>query len=385
MVAIFIKMMTDLAVQLFGITRRGYLIGFAIWTIYGAVWTGFIALGASKNYWMLLDSELLHAYLCGLFTIPVWQFVTTFAVHRSRLAQFIWHAVVAPTYAASSFGTFATLFYLWYGAEIFGRAMFAETWLFQYFTNVLIYAVAAGFFHVIYSERMIRENEKKHLALELYAKQAELSLLKAQLNPHFLFNALNTVNALIGLHPESAREVLTKLSDVLRYALESDKEEFVPLADELAFVERYIEIEKTRLPHRLCMDFRIDEAAQTCFIPPMLLQPLVENAVRHGIAPKPDGGTIVLSITLHAEQLMIDISDNGLGSTAPSFTGTGKGLYNTDQRLQKMFGISSALITHLTPSGFRVSFQLPAMRLVETQIQTRLHSKTIHDASHTYH
>jgi signal transduction histidine kinase len=372
--------------KLFGITGRGYTIGFAVWTMYAATAAAFTALGTGFDYWLLLSSELLQGYVYGLFTIPVWLFVTTFAVTRSRLEQFAWHVAVAPLYATSGFGVYATLFYVAFGNATFQSARFSETWIFQFFQVVLIYGVVASLFHVIHSQRTLREKEKAQLALELYAKQAELATLKAQLNPHFLFNALNTINALIGLNPDAAREVLSTLSDVLRYTLESDKQEFVPLADELRFVEHYIEIEKARFQHRLSVEYDIDDAARTCFIPPMLLQPLVENAVRHGIAPKPDGGKATLRVALQGERLRIEVSDDGLGIGAPRSNGTGKGLYNTERRLQKMFGDASKLLVESSASGFRVSFHLPVMRLSNTQLSnTQSLSESIHEIPRNHH
>jgi LytS/YehU family sensor histidine kinase len=190
----------------------------------------------------------------------------------------------------------------------------------------------------------------------------ELAVLKAQLNPHFLFNTLNSINALVSSDPEAARRVLAQLAEVLRYSLESDRQPLVPLAEELRFVETYLTIEKARFGRRLQVKTEIDESAKPLLVPPMILQPLAENAVKHGIAPKEEGGELSLRVQRQNGHLEFEVADNGVGTNGANTNDSlnhGRGLHNTDLRLRKMFGEDSGLQVSNGKDGFRVKFRIP--------------------------
>ncbi len=160
--------------------------------------------------------------------------------------------------------------------------------------------------------------------------------------------------------------MLAQLADILRYSLDSDRKPMVPLSEELHFVETYLEIEKARFGRRLQVKMDIDESARPLLVPPMILQPLVENAVKHGLAPKEEGGEITLQIKHVNGNLAIEVNDNGVGVGATGdqkqdWLQSGTGLHNTDQRLRKMFGESSGLQVRNGATGFQVKFQIPVV------------------------
>jgi LytS/YehU family sensor histidine kinase len=237
--------------------------------------------------------------------------------------------------------------------------------------SMLENGVALAFMALAMYRQELREREERERELQRLNLQMELAHLRAQLNPHFLFNALNAANALVGTNPDGARRVLETLADLLRYALASDKRDFVTLAEEVAFVEKYLSIERERFGKRLQASVEVaDETLLHAAVPPMLLQPLVENAVKHGIAPKASGGEVRLSIRADEkrERLFVEVRDNGAGmkqelNGAPhnSFAqnGSGVGLANTDARLRKLFGEKAALHIHNSPQGVSVCFSLP--------------------------
>jgi two-component system LytT family sensor kinase len=224
------------------------------------------------------------------------------------------------------------------------------------------YIVTAAVYYVIrYFERMQkREQEKGELALK--NREMQLSLLKSQINPHFLFNTLNSINMLVSSSKEQARKVITQLSDIFRYALDSHGDQMVKLIHELDFIDNYIRIQQVRFGQRLKFLKQVDYTCLGIVIPPMILQPLVENAVKYGIAPKDEGGTIMLTVKRINLMIFFEVKDDGLGTNAKKVmdgSSSGVGIKNTDQRLRSTFGPGSGLRIHSNEWGYSVSFFIP--------------------------
>jgi sensor histidine kinase YesM len=224
------------------------------------------------------------------------------------------------------------------------------------------YIVAAAVYYVIqYFERLkTKEHEKGELAIK--NREMQLSLLKSQINPHFLFNTLNSINTLIGSSKEQARKVITQLSDIFRYALDSHGDQMVELSSELDFIDNYIRIQQVRFGDRLKFIKQIEYECLGISIPPMILQPLVENSVKYGIGPKETGGTIMLSVKRFNQMIFFEVKDDGLGSKAKQVmdgSSSGVGLQNTDLRLRSTFGPGSGLRIRSNEWGYSVSFFIP--------------------------
>src|SRR5882762_8217365 len=190
----------------------------------------------------------------------------------------------------------------------------------------------------IWNNTRIEMNLERHQQLLL---KARMDALSSQINPHFLFNTLNTVSALIRIDPDSARGVVLKLSNILRRLLRKH-ETFVPLREELQFIDDYLDIEVARFGHdNLDIVKEIDEVTLETFIPSMLLQPMVENSLKHGLAPKLEGGRILLRTTSKNGRLQIEIADNGVGISEekmPHVYVEGIGLSNVRERLRVLYG-----------------------------------------------
>jgi LytS/YehU family sensor histidine kinase len=177
-----------------------------------------------------------------------------------------------------------------------------------------------------------------------------------QLNPHFLFNALNAVAAQVrGGRPDAAVTMLGGLGDLLRYALESSDELLVPLWQELAFLDRYLEIERVRFEDRLEVRVHVPAELHDALVPALLLQPLVENAVRHGIAPRDASGRVEVEAHRDADDLVVAVRDDGVGlgagDRAAGKTAAGVGLTNTRARLEQLFGDRYALVIAARAGG----------------------------------
>ena len=204
-----------------------------------------------------------------------------------------------------------------------------------------------------------QENEIRHNEAEQLVKDAELVKLRQQLQPHFLFNSLNSISALAGSKPEEARKMIQQLSDFLRGTLKKDEQKTVTLGEEIEHLKLYLEIEKVRFGHRLEVKINISESLLSCYIPPLLLQPLLENAIKFGLY-----GTInAISVSLEAgkEQghLYIKIINPFDDQAQSSQQGTGFGLSSIRRRLQLLYGRTDLLSTSKENSNFITILKIP--------------------------
>jgi two-component system LytT family sensor kinase len=195
--------------------------------------------------------------------------------------------------------------------------------------------------------------------------RARMDALTSQINPHFLFNTLNTVSSLIRFDPDMARGVVLKLSNILRRLLRKH-ETFVPLREELEFIDDYLDIEVIRFGRDKLQIFKeIDEAAREAFVPSMLLQPIVENSIKHGLAPRLEGGEIHLRARLHNERLLIEIDDNGMGIPSGRLVDVyegGIGISNVYERLRLLYGDQFKMdIRSREGEGTQIHIEIPAL------------------------
>jgi len=214
---------------------------------------------------------------------------------------------------------------------------------------------------MVLMSRRSRGHERAGIELRARLAHAELELLRAQLEPHFLFNALNTIAGLIRVaRPELATRALAKLSELLRYVVEASRQDRVPLAWELEFVANYLELQQMRFGPRL--QFEIHEAAigRGCEVPPLLLQPLIENAVVHGVARTSDPVTIHVHIAMVDGELRVEVDNTRDDRASAVYPSTGVGLSNTRQRLERMYGAGFAFDAGPAgPDRYRVTISLP--------------------------
>jgi signal transduction histidine kinase len=191
-------------------------------------------------------------------------------------------------------------------------------------------------------------------------QQAELQTLKTQLHPHFLFNTLNAISALVYSNPKMADRTIAQLSHLLRLSVKSGKTQEVALKEELEFLRKYVEIQQTLLQERLKVQWNIDSEALDARLPNMILQPLVENSIRHGIAPKKRGGSIEIGARRENGTLRLFVSDNGLGISPEMKLNEGLGLTNTRERLRHLYGEAFEFLLDPSPDGgVTVSIEIP--------------------------
>jgi two-component system LytT family sensor kinase len=230
--------------------------------------------------------------------------------------------------------------------------------------NLLFYIQV---FSVLHIDLFFREREVQHRReqeLEKAAHRAEINALKAQIQPHFFFNTLNSISASVPVEQEHTRVLIARLADIFRYALHSTQQDLVPLSQELNFIRTYLLLEKERFGKRLIFEIHAAGEAGGALIPPMLLQPLVENAVKHAIEPSIGGGEIFINCAIKENMAHIRIENTGhpyAGEACTMLNSKGVGLSNTAKRLESQYG--ERLHIWVNPDGgVRVEFSFPASR-----------------------
>lgn len=241
---------------------------------------------------------------------------------------------------------------------------YLDAYRFMFLTNfpwsLLIYFTVLGTIFVTRYYRKFRERELRTAQLESNLARARLQVLKMQLHPHFLFNTHNAISELIHKDPDAAEKILTNLSDLLRISLEKLDVEEVPLEQELEFLKKYVEIEQTRFQDRLQFKMNIAPVTLDAVVPNMLLQPLIENAVKHGITPLKRGGTIKLESMKKNGHLLLKISDDGIGAGNAKNLIKGIGLANTKARLIHLYKNNQSMeIESNKGQGLSVKLKIP--------------------------
>ena len=225
--------------------------------------------------------------------------------------------------------------------------------------GLLLYLLAAAGSHLYLAREAGHRLERRALEAQVAAREAELKALRAQMDPHFLFNALNSVSALTGSDPGGARRMLEQLAAFLRGSLELSVAERIPLGRELSLVHAFLQIERVRFGDRLRFLSEVDEAAGALEVPPLLLQPLVENALKHGIAHLLDGGTVAIQAKRRRETLYV-VVENPCDPERAAAPGTMLGLENVRRRLAACYGDRALMAVDRRPERFRVELRIPA-------------------------
>jgi two-component system, LytTR family, sensor histidine kinase AlgZ len=225
--------------------------------------------------------------------------------------------------------------------------------------GALLYLLSAFFHYMLLAVEASRRAEQQSLEMAVLARDAEIKALKAQVHPHFLFNSLNSISALTASNPGQAREMCILLAEFFRRSLALGDRLSVSLEEELAVARSYLAIEGLRFGRRLAIEETIDEASKACFLPPLLLQPLVENAIRHGIATLVEGGVVRLTGQTDGRILRLQV-DNPFDPESPARPGIGLGLSNVRKRLLVRYGEAAQVDAERAEDHFRVTLFLPA-------------------------
>jgi two-component system, LytTR family, sensor kinase len=331
--------------------RLSWLIVIGIWTILPvlqALQAAFYSayLGHPIEWNRLLPIRLADWYTCALFTPVCFWLVRRFPLQRG-----IWPRNLCVHLAVSSVAV--TVKFALY-VEVAKRIRPAETWrldllLARAFVpeSIALWALL-GIVHAIDYHARYRERELQAVRLESELAAARLDALTAQLQPHFLFNTLNSVSTLMHRDVDAADAMLTHLGDLLHRTLRQHDRHEIPLSEEIDLLRHYVDIMKIRFQDRLVVRMEIEDAVRDAAVPPLLLQPLVENAIRHGISRKPGIGTIEIAARAVDRALEITVHDDGEGHAGGE---EGVGLSNTRRRLRELYGDRQTLELLASPDG----------------------------------
>ncbi|MGH7806237.1 MAG: sensor histidine kinase [Candidatus Binatia bacterium] len=317
----------------------------AFWTLIGLSFAGQFYISSSKaghgvSMLQAVTWALGDWYVFAILSLPVvrvarrWQF--EFGQRRASLILHVFASLVF------SFAYIVVRAWVGQGQSWLGghpatfEATFAPLLVKTWHFNVIVYWVIVAVAQAIDYSRKYRERELHAAELEAHLAQAQLHALQMQLNPHFLFNTLNAISALMHRDVEAADRMIARLSELLRLTLEGGRAHEVRLAAELEFLSGYLDIERARFGDRLSIRLDVDEEALDAWVPSLILQPLVENAIRHGIQPRPGAGRVDLRARREDGMLRVEIEDDGRGLAENAEDGVG--LSNTRARLRHLYG-----------------------------------------------
>lgn len=351
----------------------------SFWWLVIAFWL-FIALASALEMALLQSADMVQSLEAAFLRLVPWIFLTplivwtssAYTLERSKWKRSIWVHLAVCVLSLAVFGVIA---YFSPPAMVFPHSAAEVQALFSREPHATAFMVLrrvtfqlptfwglVGVAHALRFYERAKDRELREAELESRLVQARLQALRMQINPHFLFNTLNSVASLVQQDPNAAEDMIGALSDLLRHTLNASDRQEVTLREELHFLERYLQIEQIRFGDRLRIEKEIDPAALDVVVPILILQPLVENAVKHGIEAQIAPGVIRVTAERMAEDLYLVVTDNGKG---PSLSLSGKlregvGLSNTRARLQELYGERAVL--ELQPgkaSGFTAEIRIP--------------------------
>jgi hypothetical protein len=335
-----------------------------VWLIIGGLLAGVLTrqgLSWPQALVLLLPILLVYAFVC----LSAWYVCRALPLRSDGLLRALAASLVAAGMAGSVFLGLAQGWIAGLATQPF-VATPVETYRgqmpFLFAAGVLLFLLALAVHYALLAFEAAQEAERQRLELEVLTRDAELRALRAQIDPHFLYNSLNSISAMTTKDPAGARRMCVMLGEFLRNTLDVGARQWISLADELALADGFLGIEQVRFGDRLQVSRRVDESATRCLVPPLLLQPLVENAVNHGIARLLDGGVIQLDIARGNGRLRIAIENpRDEDDAVPAHRGArhGVGLSNVRRRLEALFGSEARLDARAEGGRFRVQIDLP--------------------------
>jgi len=338
---------------------KNFRIYLLFWLIITAVYLNILNFGIQADLLVsVIDSLVFNSILCGL-GLSYWYTAKFISLDKNNLSKVIFTHILG--------GILLTIIWLLIGFNIIKLFVtntddyikfFYETLSWRFLIGLLIYFLITSFYYIItyytgFQEKLVTENKFKNLATE-----AELKSLKFQINPHFIFNSLNSLSALTTIDPKKAKVMIQKLADFLRFTLSNNEIQKNKLYDELKNIKLYLEIEKIRFEDKFEYVEIINEECKKVLVPNMILQPLIENAIKHAVYETLEKITLTLSCERENDYLHIKLSNN-FDSDSKTNKGPGIGLNNIGERLKLLYGRDDLFKINKTDDTFSVSMYIP--------------------------
>lgn len=298
--------------------------------------------------------------ILALLAVPLWRFCDALARRRLRWWRSVpLHVGVGVLVITVWQGVHFAFQYRVAGPEVV-RYQIEQSGLWQLFTVVILYVLLVAAVVAYQNAGRLRRQRLREGELRLLAREAELKALRSQVRPHFLFNVLNSVYSMIPTRPEEAQEMVLRLSHLLRETLDTSDTELIPLGRELELARTYLGVERIRLGDRLTVEWSVDDELAAVLVPPLLLQPLIENAVQHGVASHPGPGIVEIAVRREHDHILLTIADSGRGDAADVDLEEGHGLAITRRRLAAAYGGAARLeLGPHAPRGIEAHVSLP--------------------------
>jgi two-component system LytT family sensor kinase len=362
---------------------RVWIVGFVLWTLLaflsaaGArVYTA--SMGTPESWGMLLAWNLTISFVWSALTPLVYELSRRFTFDRNSWKTALpihLIACVVLSLLGAMLIVLAEPYVMWNSTE--PRAPFWAHTISRTFMDLQRYWYVLLITQALAYYSKYRERELQSSQLEAQLAHAQLEMLKSQLEPHFLFNTLNSIAALARNDGQAAEHMTLQLADLLRSSLDAVGVHEVPLSRELTFLQKYIDIQQTRFGDRLRVELDIDPHTLSALVPNLILQPLVENAIRHGIGPRRSPGLVRIMTRRDADEIWMEIRDDGVGLSGCDgrLPHEGVGLHNTRARLQQLYNHDHRLVVEDAPGGgCRVGIRIPFRRYDEEVITADVHS-----------
>jgi two-component system LytT family sensor kinase len=367
-----------------GLRWRGRLAVFGAWTFFGLVESGNAYIGQrltgqDRGVLSALIGNMPWWYLWALLTPAVLWVCRRLRPDRLGAARLVLgHLLAGLAFSSLHLVVEGHIYYRTHGHYALPSVTVQIRSLFLGYLllDLLTYAAIAGAHYTLDYFRRFREEElaaaelrTRAVRLEAQMSEARLSALRMELNPHFLFNALNAVSGLVRRADNGAAvEMIGRLGGLLRVALRGDTRHEIPLREELDYLGHYLEIERVRFHDRLSVDVRVEPGLERALVPALILQPLVENAIRHGVAPVPEPGRVTLRARRVQERMRLEVENTGRGVAEGALDSPGVGIRNTLARLDALYcGAASLRLENLPAGGVRAALDLPVRLAAEPE------------------
>lgn len=330
-----------------------------LWVLFGIIHFGLLLQYTDLPLNTIIVDSIVHLTIFAILGIGIWHTVQFNTLNNRDFFNLIVNhiaasAIVIIIWIIVSFGVMS-LFSL---SPDFGELYFSKGLVWRLGMGVVYYSTITMVYYMLLYSKKLQERNIEQIRLEALVKETELNMLKWQLNPHFLFNSLNSISSLALSEPEKAHEMIILLSDFLRYSLTFKKNEETLLKNELQNIESYLEIEKIRFGEKLQTTFQIEKVALSAKIPNLLLQPLYENAIKYGVQDSDDTVRVTTTAKIIDSDLHVSVS-NPFDKVAQSAKGNGVGLVNISERLQIMYGVKAVMNKSISNNIFTVKIIIP--------------------------
>jgi len=350
------------------------LLGFCVWTLLGlsfalSTYLGALQDGGHISWNRIASGYLADFYLWGMLSPLIFKMARRYELRARFPRNLLIHICLSIALSFVVLSAASPLVWYFGYVNLVRNPTLAILWrnnafsIYYFHQGLTIYWTTLVVAHALYYYRGLREGETKTVQLAAQLARAQLQALKMQIHPHFLFNTLNSIAALLHKDVEAADRMIARLGDFLRLTLKQSDTQTIDFAQELKFLKCYLDIERTRFEDRLTVEIEVEPQSLNVAVPNLILQPIVENAIRHGIARQTSSGQITIRAFKEGERLIVQVEDNGPGlRTNPNGTNAGIGLSNTRARLKQFYGEDYRFeIANAAERGVIVTLEIPVV------------------------